>query len=1476
MRLLPERGLLPESWSPLARRLAWTSLVLAAVGGIGLVALWWWSDRLLAGLYGHWRPTLERQIGRVMGRPLQLGPYRGLGAEGLRVGPSRLLPGPQDGSTANVESVLVRIDPLASWRQRAAVLDLSFGGARVDLRRNAKGQIWVLGPVQPGQEPPRLDLRFRLPEPARVRLWGLGPGAGPLELTATGQVGLRTHHREIDLRARVKAPGRAGWAAVVGEGQWQARRWRAEILPRGLALAPFQSLLRLPGRLGGEAEGRITLSLMRGVSACTGGLDLRRVRWLPSGATKAAGSASATTAVEADRLALRCQERTLTLAPSRWRYGAWSGWISGRGDADRRLALLLRTRPPAGNPLGELPIEASLRGRWAEGALQVADLDGRRGGSRLQASGRLGSRLALAGRWTLAPAELPRAERLPAWLKDRPLQGSLEADGRLVAPRLRATTGQPSHPLVGPWQASLLWSDGLLRLNRFSAPHLQASAELPLGFRPGRGLVWGELEARLGLSGFPLARLDPLVGTRLQGRLDASGAVRGPLASLRPDLAFTVDRPGAGPLLLQERWQGTLVADATPPAAGPGAGGGLLRLSALAPAPPGRIEARLDRRWLPQRVALERRGGRLELQGRPNGYRWSASGFPLQGLALALGRDRRFQTLQGDLSGKGTLSLQPLAFNGRVDLLRPQFLGVGGRRVEATVAYAGRDYSIKGRVEPLAAGTIDVVASGRWQGPIRAEFQARQLNSVLFRQMAEGWSRWRGAPPSPSGQAADLGALAIDPEAGNLFAQLLALQQARALAELRDRQATSASRAERLAKLQIGIDADLVVSGPDLRRARADLTARGHVWKGYAGRDQPVTSDPFEVRLEGPLGLGGGSFSASGLSLALLDLLVPVPASLRGQLALRGRYRLGGARPELEVELALAEGELRGRGLTLERGTVELKGEALAVDLALRAAGAFNSVDLSGTIPLDARRSALELRLASRDDGLHFLADLGGDAFAWKRGSADLQLLVRGSLSDPIANGFLRLRDGECRFIGQTVKDVQATVLFDFEQMLVQELTARVGPRGQLRGEGKIGLVRPLTAEQSLGLTLKEVPFALPRITAVADGRLGLGGSLRSPELGGELTLSRGSINASPGQLTRSAPVSNQPAQPVSLNELLESGWDFRQPLVLLGPDVESQTGESLRQAIPRFPYLAFEGLRLSFGKDLLVVLPNVANFTTAGSLRISGRLDPTLRATGVVRLLRGRLNLFTTTFSLDPDAPNVAIFTPSLGLVPYLDIALRTRISDSLNVIAPSGVPAATGLAGGTGANTTSLADLGGQGGFSSLSQLQLILVTVSVSGPADRIAENIRLRSSPPLPQERLVALIGGNSLAGLSGGGAGTALATVVGQSLLSPLLATLSDAFGQRVSLALYPTYVNPSISSERELFSRRVPPQLVLGAEVGYDLSDRFNVSVLAAPNRSDVAPQFTFTYRASQNFNLQGSFDSQGAWQGQLQMFFRF
>ena len=417
-----------------------------------------------------------------------------------------------------------------------------------------------------------------------------------------------------------------------------------------------------------------------------------------------------------------------------------------------------------------------------------------------------------------------------------------------------------------------------------------------------------------------------------------------------------------------------------------------------------------------------------------------------------------------------------------------------------------------------------------------------------------------------------------------------------------------------------------------------------------------------------------------------------------------------------------------------------------------------------------------------------------------------------------------------------------------------------------MRGIGSLGLLRPgkMTdgQEASLAVELTAVPFSMPRIRAVAAGQLRIGGSLNAMDIGGELSIARGNINVQPGRL---ASEKAQGVSVASVPELIESSWNFQQPLVLLGPEVESDASGLLRASVPNVRFVGFDNLRLSLGPDLTVGVPNLASFNSSGLLRIKGRLDPSLRLQGVVRLLRGRLNLFTSTFGLDPDSPNVAVFTPSMGLIPYLDISLRTRVSDSL--------PVASGI--GT-ADSLSLQNYQAEGGTNSLDQLNLVRVYLSVSGPADRLADNLVLRSSPPLSQDRLLALIGGNTLAGLAGGGGTAVLATALGQTLLSPLLGSFSDVLGERLSFALYPTYVNQAVNSGAERRSGRVPPQLVLGAEIGLDIDERFNASVLAAPNRSDVPPQLNLNYRASELLNLKGSVDSQGAWQTQLQLFFRF
>ncbi|MFN9629393.1 MAG: translocation/assembly module TamB domain-containing protein [Cyanobacteriota bacterium] len=1433
---------------------------MAAVGG-GAWLAWQRSDWLLGRLYGHWRPWLEGQVGKAMGRPLRLGEFQGWGLDGVRIGPSRFLPGARDGSSAAARSLVVRLDPLTSWQDRALHLAMDLRGAEVDLRRKGQGPYWAFGAAAPGRTPPRLHLTVQLVEPAQARLWNLGPASRPLRLNVLGQARVTVHRQTVDWRARAQQPIGGGVARLVGGGTWKSQRWRTQVWASRWAVAPLVQLLPLRGQVAGVGSGQLTLGIEKGRVHCAGGLLGEGMRWRPQPSSPA---------LEMPRASLRCDGTALALAPSPWRFGPWGGRVGGTL-AGRRLQLAATAQPPPSLRLGSRPLEGRLDGVIGQGGLREVRFRAERGGSSLAVAGSVAAALDLEGSWRLAPADLPGAAALPDWLLEAPLTGDLRLGGRLGTPRLAVVTGQRSHRLLGPWQAEVDWSDGLLVLRRFQTEHLRASATLPLLSRPRRGLEVGPLEARFDLAPYPLARLQPVVGTTLGGVIEARGVVRGPLRHLKPDLQLRLRRPMAGPLRLEETWSGRLQAELDPanPLGGE-VGGGLLRMAAQAPAPLGRLEAWLDRRWQPRRVTLERQGGRITLDGSPRSYRWRASQLPLQGLALAFGR--RMEALQGLLGGEGTLALQPLAFQGEVTLDQPRMFGLPGRRVQARGAYANRAYRLRGLVEPLGAGSIDVSLEGRWQGPFRGRFQARHLDAQLFRTLLAARGPGGGFEARSWGRAEDLGSLVFDTLGRSLDDQLRALQQA--VEETQERFQTltrPAGLGPLLASLQTRVDADLTLEGPDWRRVQVELEGGGHVWVGLPDRDQALTSTPFSLRLEGPLRDGSGSFSLGGLPLGLLALLTPIPETLRGQLALSGRYRLG-AQPKLGVALALEEGGIGPAPLALERGELTLEKGRLTVDLAARGGSATNLVTLAGTLPLDPSREGLELRVASRGDGLRVLTRLAGDAVVWKQGSTDLQLLVRGSVKDPIANGFIRLRGGEYQLAGQTLSEVEATVLFDFEQVLVQELRARAGQRGRLEGEGRIGLRRQLSAEPTLAVQLKEVPLAVSRLNARGDGRLTLGGSLTAPVLGGELTISRGKINAQPGQLSPSQPGSNQPASPSSLAQLLEQKWDFKQPLVLLGPQIQALDSPGMEEAIPRLPWLSFQGLQLRFGPELRVVVPNVASFDTGGSVRITGRLDPSLRASGVVRLLSGRLTLFTTSFSLDPDAPNVAVFTPSLGLMPYLDIALRTRIADNIGLVAPNGL----GESQGAGSLATGLTAGAPENGFSSLRQLNLILVTLSVSGRADQITNSIRLSSNPPLPQERLVALIGGNTLAGLSQGGAGTALATVVGQSLLSPLLSGLSDALGQRVSLALYPTYVNPEIASAQARRSRRVPPQLVLGAEVGFDITDRVNLSALAAPNRSDVAPQVTLNYKASEAINVETFIDTLGAWGTQLRLLFRF
>ncbi len=1460
------------------------------ISGLGLTvvaaAVWFSADRLIARAVNGLRPSLEQQFSVPLGHPIEIGPYRGLGLDGIGIGPITILPGTKDASTLRVQKLTLGIDPLSSIRHLRLVVVARLKGTKLNLNRNQQGQFWVPGPRANNEFLHRVDLRVRLIDPANIRV-----EPSDLQLSLAGAARLRLNEKWADGAFQIALPDR-GTVKLKGRAHWDRPEFLLTTQLKRIRLNRLQGLLPMaqPIELGGQVGGDLSFDWNRGQISCGGGLSV--VGLTVSGKPLQHALAS-------QQLRLNCDRDRLTIPRSQWRYGSYRADLGGRVHLNKRFDLSATLKEL--NQDNQLAL--SLDGDWSQPRFKLAgkwrlpeakvldepvaiDLqvrgDGRRPKAwkaRLENLSLEASGASIKAQGSLFPLLDVKTKQLQvvgkAWKglplipellgTKAPLKGELRLFGPSLSPQLQLALNQESNPLLDHWSLKADWSSeqGLLTLNRFTSPQFNADAVLPLQLGKG-GLQVGALQSNLRLQAYPLSRIGSLIGTEMDGTIAAEGEVRGPLQSLQPDLQIEVHSPRAGAIRLVERWQGRFE--------GRPGGGGQLQMASVGAVIPGSLDAQLGRNWLPETVRLQRRKGELQISGSPALYRWTANDLSVDGLELVLPPKQRWEGVYGRLSGSGDLSLQPWSMSADLKLSQPGLLGIQLRQALMTAQYKNDRYDISGELLPRDSGQITFEADGYRNAGLNAEIQARGLSARWLTASALSLPQLSQSLPADQGDATDLGTLLVNTFGGSLDGQLKALRRSqRALDDARrDRREKEAFHPE---DLRGQVDAVIDLQGPNLKSLDIDLTARGHLWIDGEDEDIALQVKPFIAELKGPLSSGEGSFSLVHLPFSLLALVAPVPSALQGALGLTGSYRLGEGSPVLTTELVLEKARVGQEPIALDRGQILFSNETLQLDLALRAEGADEPLTVIGQVPLTPDRP-LDVRVESHGDGLHFLAGFSRDVVAWNQGDTDLRLLIGGSLRAPEANGFIVMKDGKFVVQDQIVSKVNTSVVFDFDRLEVQELKGKIGSSGILQASGALALFKPAPEDVPLAITIEKARIKVPTADLAIAADLRVNGALVSPEFQGNLQLSEGAIMPKQSLFSRlktnnqkGGQKDNQPviAGPlVSANALLEEDWDFKDPLVLLGPNVEEDPNRKLKASLPNLPFVDFNNFRVRFGPSLKVQVQPIANFTTAGLITVNGPLDPNIELRGVLQLLTGRVTMFTSTFNLDHKAPNVAVFTPSQGLIPYVDIAMETRVSDSINV--------------GVGSNTssTTVFDTNGTGNLGAGGQLRLVKVMLQAEGPANRLSNNIRLRSSPPMSQTQLVGLVGGNSLSGLTGAGAGTALAAVLGQSLLSPVLGTFTDAFNQRLQFALYPTYVTPTVDNNGERVSGRVPPQMAIVTDIGVNVTDRFDLSILAAPNRNNIPPQGGLSYQIDPNLSISGAVDTQGTWQSQLQLFFRF
>ena len=1006
-------------------------------------------------------------------------------------------------------------------------------------------------------------------------------------------------------------------------------------------------------------------------------------------------------------------------------------------------------------------------------------------------------------------------------------------------------------------------------INNNSDSALNIDTSLPLLFDE-QGLSFGDLLAQLNLNAFPLSSLDPIFGTSMSGTLNAAGSLKGSFSSLTSNISVELNNPQiAGLVRLQEKWTGDFI--------GFSDGGGELTMSSDAGAVPGKLKASLNNNWSLNRLLINRLGGSVAVEQVDSGYSWKANDFRLDRIEVALPPKRSFERVFGKLIGQGTLLTDPFLVEGQISYRFPRIFGVNLREAKLNGTYSNNNYSLTGVITPPDKGKILVTAEGVVGGPIKANALAKGISPSWLADSSLKISEFNVAPKVAIGTAKTLEGLSLVSLKDSLDNQLGNWDLSRVFVETYKRQNTT-RKIINPAELAGSLDAEADFEGSNVSDLKVEVKASGRIW--IKGDDiDAIEIKPFSASFKSFSFKESGEFSVLNLPISVLSLFFSSPPSITGMFGVTGKYNYKKKLPGLSAELVLSDARLAEKEILLRRGKIFISRSLLELDISLKEATAKETIDIYGQLPLTLG-TPMDIKVESHGDGLSFLDGLADDLITWKSGDSDLRLFIRGNLNKPIANGYLVVSKGTFLFKEKLVENFESKIVFDFDRLFVEQLTANVGEDGIINSYGGLPLFASDSIEdESLKINLQRIYFRQRASTFKVTSDLDVKGGVIKPLIGGVMTIEEGVISTK--RSGSSEKKSNQNDRSLSKKNLdssevfPEQGWDYKDPLILFIQNKKSPASKILETGLPKgLSSITFDAFKLNLGPDLKLSSPPIANFVVNGSLMLNGPLSDDLELTGVLRLEKGRVNLFTTTFDLDKSQPNIALFAPSMGLIPYLDVALITRVPDVIQD--PSLLSESNDFV----LNSSGVAGIGGS---------RFVKVKLTASGPADRVSESFQLRSTPPLPSSQLLDLIGGNSLSMLMSGSEKQVLVDMLNRSFLSPVLGDLTSGFNDKIQVSLYPAFVSANYSSNEEsdgsdqdqsdsseVDSTNLYSKQAWVAELGLDLSEKINLSVQATPNRKDIPPQGIVTYQLNSNIGILGALDKEFNWQGELQLFIRY
>ncbi len=986
-------------------------------------------------------------------------------------------------------------------------------------------------------------------------------------------------------------------------------------------------------------------------------------------------------------------------------------------------------------------------------------------------------------------------------------------------------------------------------------PDIKLSGNMPYWF-DRRGINFGDIDTSFKINRTQLSNLNIFRKNDIWGFITAKGELKGKINDPDISINFNVDYPHFKGIRIRETWEGDINKENN---------GFLLNMKNRYSPIPSFLSIKFDSDLKLDNANFIRvfnsNKGTVGIVKDNDIYNWRADNFPLDELELSLNKNQ-FDRIDGIINGEGSISSDQSSLVGRLAWSLGKYRNINLANSLFDFSVKNNYFYINSSLYPIDGGVIEVEYDSNKNNFINSEFTNVSSSwTILTAVDIFNFDNKKVIPISKSNILDDLEINNNDKsfkeridfinnfiENSNVLEDKFNLQKY-------------------FNKFRSRYNGKITIQGdrPDNYKLNAKLNGYLDVPKDEYNNSK----EEFSIDLEGGLLTGKGSLIINKLPLSTANIFLNKPRDFIGGIDMNLFYDLD--KQSFSSEISSNNSSIKNKTIIFDKGLVEFDNSVFDIDFSLLINDSEIPINIEGSIPIN-KSDNLDLRLIGNGKLIELIDIFADEYFTFKEGDVNLRIILKGNLNKPLLNGFVAINDSEVDFFNNVIKNIDSIIIFDFDSLEINNLQAKTEDSGEIFIKGSLPFYSKNDSEKAkINLITKRFTLEKDNFNFLIDSDIDLSGSFESPVLGGSLSFNNGFINLN--STNQNNKKRKNPIRKKDEKDWPELYWNNEKNIEIISNETILNSvllGETLPNYLDN---LSFNNLKLKLGPDFKLQYSELiqANLDTKLDLNINGKVGKDLNARGLIYLQKGRANLYTTPFKLDKNKDNYILFASRSGVVPFINFSLVSKVPDSIIPISENNQD--SNISGDLDVNATS----SGLGSF-GIGNSRLIKIEASYEGFLDQLSfadENrrIQLRSTPSYNRSQIIGLIGGNS-------------ANLINRAFISQL--NDADAFSERFQLSLYPALIenndsfnnifsneNLDIKNDGQSSNEEFSSQAWV-AEIGLDITDAINFAFQTVPGRDDISPLGILTFQVNPNLELLGSYDSNGDWKSQFQLFFRY